>query len=70
MFQNFRYRSIDDSVVMKFAKLQEDLSFAGLEKDVNDELSWIEDNIAVCQSEEYFDDIISVQVLQKKLQVM
>lgn len=60
---------MDDSLAMKFVKLQEELSLASLEKDINDELSWIEDNITVCKSEDYFDDVISVQVLQKKLQV-
>lgn len=60
---------MEDSIAVKFSKLQEEYLFAGLEKDISDELSWIEDNIAVCQSEENYDNVISVQVLQKKLQV-
>lgn len=69
-FTEERFRTVDDSIALKFSRLQDELSLAGLEKDINDELSWIEDNIAVCQSEDYFDDVLSVQVLQKKLQAL
>lgn len=65
-----RFRNLEDAEAKKYSKLQDDLMLSGLENDINDELSWIEDNIAICQSEEYFDDVISVQVLQKKLEAL
>nr|XP_042906281.1 spectrin beta chain, non-erythrocytic 2 isoform X2 [Parasteatoda tepidariorum] len=65
-----RYRSVENGLHEKSIDLEGALWLSELEKDINDELSWIEENIKLCESDEYYDDIMTIQAFQKNLQAL
>ncbi|XP_054709348.1 spectrin beta chain-like [Uloborus diversus] len=65
-----RLHAVENAVQEREMKLHEALFLARLDTDINDELSWIEENTAVCDSDDYFDDLLTVQALQKELQAL
>ncbi|XP_055926294.1 spectrin beta chain, non-erythrocytic 1-like isoform X1 [Argiope bruennichi] len=65
-----RYRLVEDTLQQQESKLEESLLVTRIDNDINDELSWIEGNIKICETDQRYDDVMSVQALQKKLQAL
>ncbi|GFQ78654.1 spectrin alpha chain, non-erythrocytic 1 [Trichonephila clavata] len=65
-----RYHYIEDTLQKKESKLQVSLLLTRLENDIDDELSWIEENIKICETDQRYNDLMSVQAFQKKLQAL
>ncbi|GFS73890.1 spectrin alpha chain, non-erythrocytic 1 [Trichonephila clavipes] len=65
-----RYHYIEDTLQKKESILQESLLLTRLENDIDDELSWIEENIKICETDQRYNDLMSVQAFQKKLQAL
>ncbi|GFS59412.1 spectrin beta chain, non-erythrocytic 5 [Trichonephila inaurata madagascariensis] len=65
-----RYHYIEDTLQKKESLLQESLLLTRLENDIDDELSWIEENIKICETDQRYNDLMSVQAFQKKLQAL
>ncbi|GIX92157.1 spectrin alpha chain, non-erythrocytic 1 [Caerostris extrusa] len=59
---------VEDTLQKQGSKLQESLQLTRTDNDISDELSWIEANIKICEADQRYDDVMSVQALQKKLQ--
>ncbi|KAG8194893.1 hypothetical protein JTE90_029184 [Oedothorax gibbosus] len=65
-----RFCSVENTLARKGNNLQESFLLAGVGNDIDDELSWIEENIITCETDQPYQNVMTVQSLQKKLQAL